>query len=125
MDYIGKPFSLTELKVKIKTILSNRRAFKEEQKRSMEKRILSALSSLSSPGDGNDAYHRLDAGLTRYGLSQRERELIMFLLDGKETKEIGAAMSISVNTVKKHIRNIYEKCGVQNRVELLNLFKKP
>jgi len=35
-------------------------------------------------------------------------------------KEISDKLSISVNTVRQHIHNIYEKLHVQNRTEAIN-----
>ncbi len=52
-------------------------------------------------------------------LSPREKELYSFLLDGKSNSEIADIMGITVRTVKAHLGNIYEKAGVNGRVELV------
>ncbi len=54
------------------------------------------------------------------GLSLRERELLTFLADGYRYKEIADKMFISLDTVRKHIHNIYSKLHVNSRVEALN-----
>jgi DNA-binding NarL/FixJ family response regulator len=40
---------------------------------------------------------------------------------GLRNRDIGERLSISENTVKVHLHNIYEKLGVEGRMELLLL----
>ena len=53
-----------------------------------------------------------------YKLSPREKEIVIHLCKGMQIKEICTKMFISVHTIKNHIRHVYAKCGVQNRIEL-------
>lgn len=53
-------------------------------------------------------------------LTQREKEILDYLALGFLYKEIADKLSISKETVKKHIHNIYEKLQVQTRTEALN-----
>jgi len=57
------------------------------------------------------------------GISSREREVILLLLSGKNSREIEDKLFISYGTVKNHIYSIYKKLNVKNRVEFFNLFK--
>lgn len=50
-------------------------------------------------------------------LSERELEVLGELCKGKPNKEIGEALFISVNTVRTHLLNIYEKLDVKNRTQ--------
>ena len=50
-------------------------------------------------------------------LSDREREILQLVSQGKSNKQIAADLFISVNTVKVHVSNIYEKIGVASRTE--------
>ncbi len=50
-------------------------------------------------------------------LSDREREILQLVSQGKSNKEIASDLFISVNTVKVHVSNVYEKIGVASRTE--------
>ncbi|HQV27430.1 MAG TPA: LuxR C-terminal-related transcriptional regulator [Thermoflexales bacterium] len=52
-------------------------------------------------------------------LSNREREVVQCLLEGKSNKQIASALSISDRTVEFHLKNIYVKFEVRSRVELV------
>jgi two-component system nitrate/nitrite response regulator NarL len=54
----------------------------------------------------------------RFGLSARELEVVTAVVAGYSNKEIGQKLSLSVQTVKHHITNIFDKLGVSNRMEL-------
>ena len=55
------------------------------------------------------------------GLTLREEEVLMLLAQGRTSSEIEAELSISKETVRSHRKNIYGKCGVHSRDELLDL----
>uniref|UniRef100_UPI0021492E65 response regulator transcription factor n=1 Tax=Tahibacter caeni TaxID=1453545 RepID=UPI0021492E65 len=50
-------------------------------------------------------------------LSQREREVLRRLAEGLSNKQIARALSVSENTVKTHLANVYAKLGVGRRTE--------
>lgn len=58
------------------------------------------------------------------GLTTREQELLMALTDGRTNAAIGGDFRISVNTVKFHLKNLYEKLGVKNRSQAVALYLK-
>ena len=48
---------------------------------------------------------------------QREIQLLHWMVEGHSNREIAKELFISENTVKYHIRNIFQKLEVQNRTE--------
>ena len=56
-------------------------------------------------------------------LTPRETEVLQFIMHGLANKEIADRMSISVNSVKWHLRHIYEKLHVRSRVEAVLKYK--
>lgn len=52
-------------------------------------------------------------------LSPRENEVLRWLAEGMENKEIALRLALSVCTVNAHLHSAYEKLGVRNRVEAL------
>lgn len=56
-------------------------------------------------------------------LSVREKEVLELLSKGLLYKEIAEQLHVSYETIKKHLKNIYQKLHVQNKVEALNKFK--
>ena len=55
-------------------------------------------------------------------LSKRETEILEMLSTGLLYKEISDKLSISSETVRKHVYHIYEKLHVSNRIEAVNKF---
>ncbi|HSH64453.1 MAG TPA: ATP-binding protein, partial [Bacteroidia bacterium] len=114
IDYISKPFVIDELDRKINSILTNRINYRN----AIVTQAYNAISNtrIRNLSDGSDSF---DENCTKYKLTPREMEVIQLMADGKITKEIASLLNISVDTVKKHIRNSYEKTGVNCKFELL------
>ncbi len=55
-------------------------------------------------------------------LSKREDELLNHLAKGLLYKEVAVKLNISIETVRKHVHNIYKKLQVSNRTEALNKY---
>lgn len=53
-------------------------------------------------------------------LSAREQEILQYLAKGYRYKEMAGLLFISIETVRKHIHNIYEKLQVNSRTDALN-----
>ena len=55
------------------------------------------------------------------GLTEREKDIANLLLKGMTYRLIGEELSVSENTVRTHVKNIYSKQGVKSRMELMNV----
>ena len=55
-------------------------------------------------------------------LTTRERALLSALARGLANKDLAAELDISVNTVKFHLRNLYDKLGVNSRAQAIAFF---
>ena len=64
---------------------------------------------------------KLDIVAQDHELTVREREVLRLLYDGMTNPQISASLHISVNTVKKHVKNIYEKMDVRSRPEIIHM----
>jgi two-component system nitrate/nitrite response regulator NarL len=53
-----------------------------------------------------------------YGLTPRELEVVACIVEGCSNKDIAKQFSISEETVKRHLSNVFDKTGVSTRLEL-------
>jgi DNA-binding CsgD family transcriptional regulator len=59
--------------------------------------------------------------MSRVGrLTAREAEVLRWVAAGKSDAQIGAILRISARTVQKHLQNVYDKLGVENRTAAVN-----
>ena len=52
------------------------------------------------------------------GLTEREREVLLLIAEGRSNKEIGDELHISIKTVKTHVSNLLMKCELEDRTQL-------
>lgn len=57
--------------------------------------------------------------IAAHGITDREREIIEKVIEGKSNATIASELVISLATVKTHLHNIYTKIGVESRFDLL------
>ena len=87
----------------------------------MDSRTTAAvIQRFVSPGDlpspTNSAAHRDQKNRTL--LSPRERDIVNLTAQGFKNSDMAAKLSLSEQTVKNHLHNIFEKLGVSSRFEL-------
>jgi DNA-binding NarL/FixJ family response regulator len=87
----------------IRTVSNGELAFSDE----LAQQVLTTMSSET----------RASAN-TLSRLSERERQIAYYVARGMKNKDIGAALSISENTVKRHLQSIFTKTGSRDRLEL-------
>lgn len=80
-----------------------------------------ALGESGRPDD--DASSRVARMAANHGLTEREREILLMLVEGRSIPYIKETLYISGNTVKTHVRHIYQKTCVHDRQELIDLFQ--
>jgi DNA-binding NarL/FixJ family response regulator len=103
-------------------------------KRSSPEELLKAISEVRSGGapmTGEIARMLVEvfqkkpaSSVSGDGLTQREAEILAFLSEGLSNKEIADRGKISYDTVRAHLRHIYEKLHVRGRTEAVKKFLK-
>jgi len=58
------------------------------------------------------------------GITERERQVLQLLADGRSNKEIAARLGLSPNTVKTHVASLFEKLRVARRTEAIQLARE-
>lgn len=75
------------------------------------RRVVQHFQALETPGELE-------------GLTPREKEILSCLVKGLRNKEIADTMGVSAETIRAHLRNIYEKLHVTSRTEAVVKFLK-
>jgi DNA-binding NarL/FixJ family response regulator len=55
-------------------------------------------------------------------LTPRQREVLVLVASGLSNQEIANELGIAIETVKSHLRNVFARLGVHNRIEAINAF---
>jgi DNA-binding NarL/FixJ family response regulator len=88
----------------IRTVATGELAFTDD----VAQGVLQAMSAEAQPERAPDL-HRL---------SEREKQIAALVARGMKNKDIAAQLSISENTVKRHLQSIFSKTGARDRLEL-------
>ncbi|MDH3970232.1 MAG: response regulator transcription factor [Rhodospirillales bacterium] len=79
------------------------------------------LETVASVGAGRMVFPYVDVGALDedplHSLTTRERELLASLAGGASNADLAKAFGVSINTVKFHLRNLYDKLSVRNRAQ--------
>jgi DNA-binding CsgD family transcriptional regulator len=89
-------------------------------------KVTQAIKMTSSDSDFGDMAKarelRCDALAAKYGLTKREREMLLWLIQGYSLPFIEEKMHISHSTANTHRDHIYSKLGIHSRQQLLDPF---
>ncbi len=121
VDYINKPFDIEELRAKIYSIIRLGEFQFEQSKAQLVKNLITVNYRDSINEDSFSLI--FEKKCFKFCMSSREKEVILLLLEGKTNREIAEKLFIAESTVKYHIKNIYSKCNVNRKVELINVFR--
>jgi two-component system, NarL family, response regulator len=66
-----------------------------------------------------DLASKLAASMAHPELSERERQVLQYIANGRSNKEIGQVLYISENTVKAHVKSILTKLDAMGRTEAI------
>jgi DNA-binding NarL/FixJ family response regulator len=86
------------------------------------------IDVITQVGQGNSIFPyeqhevKMDPLLSR--LTSRELEILEILSQGHSNRKIASKFEISINTVKFHLKNIYEKVQVDNRTQAVAFYNK-
>ena len=81
-------------------------------------KTLTLVEMRESPND--DMERSCELVTSRYKLSPRESEVLVYLVKGRNAKHVAEKLFISESTAKTHISNIYRKLGIHSQQELLD-----
>nr|WP_268935867.1 LuxR C-terminal-related transcriptional regulator [Parvibacter caecicola] len=68
--------------------------------------------------------HKCSLVAQRFGLTDRETEIMMMLAKGRNLPFIQEQLYLSKSTVSTHRQHVYQKTGVHSQQELINLVQE-
>ena len=71
-------------------------------------------------GRQDGEFRRNSKAIEALGISDREYQVLELLAKGHSNQEIADSLFISLNTIKTHIANLYQKLGVSRRTQAVN-----
>ncbi|MGY5351574.1 7TM diverse intracellular signaling domain-containing protein [Wenyingzhuangia sp. IMCC45533] len=93
-----------------------------EQFREEIQEFLDKIKTLEKNHSSEQQQTNLNNLITEHNLSEREAEVLLFIFKGYTNQRIADELFISLNTVKYHIRNIYQKLNIKNKNEAIDLY---
>jgi DNA-binding NarL/FixJ family response regulator len=69
-------------------------------------------------------FHRSPPPKPDHSLTTREQQVLDLLIDGKAYKEIAHDLGVSIDTVRTHVRKVYDKLHIHSRTEIILKFGK-
>ena len=137
LDYLIKPFDYADLRKRVASGIAKWRApHSPDEARTLIAHWSEVLSRLhdvvASSGVRTHRDWAIPSAASRagsaapelpvapdFGLSSRESEIVCALVRGKHVGEIARTLSISIHTIRNHLKSVYRKLGVHSQIELL------
>ena len=96
IGYVVKPFTIEDIQVELE------------------------LALFRHKNNNTKSFPDFESLCKKINISKREFEIISSIRDGLKNEQIATNLFISENTVKSHIKRIYQKCEVHSKVELIS-----
>ena len=106
--YLPKNIDAEELKLAIKTVANGINYFPA-----------SIYKSIAEQTEISNAWFQPINAIDKVQLSERESEVLSLLLNGKNSKEIGESLFLSIHTVNTYRKNLFKKFNVKNVTSLV------
>ena len=74
--------------------------------------------------ENNGEFRLNEEALNESGLSKRELEVLQLMATGLSNQEIAAHLFVSLNTIKTHTANVFEKLDVKRRTQAVEKAKR-
>jgi DNA-binding CsgD family transcriptional regulator len=95
---------------------------KENEK--FKNEIQEYLNKINSLENNTPIETNIEHLISQHNLSDREGDVLLLIFKGYTNQRIGDELFISLNTVKYHIRNIYEKLNINSKNEAIDMYSK-
>lgn len=105
--YLPKPFELVELGAVARNLLDRSQIVQAELQRQMHSTAAPASETISPPIESFDHF------------TDRERDVLVLLVDGLSNAQIGDRLHLSARTIEKYVSSLLRKTESHNRAELV------
>lgn len=120
VEFLFKPFHAKELRAAVERAVQARARWEARVGALPETGVerTSGTHLAPKPIPASEVGRLTEMLAERHGLTERERQTLEHMLAGLQNADIAAALAISANTVKYHVRNVLTKLGMESRTEL-------
>jgi DNA-binding CsgD family transcriptional regulator len=96
----------------------------QDENQQMHDEIIAYTQQLNALSQGLDQRTKTKIDyIIKFNLSSRENEILALITQNKSNKEIARTLFISINTVKYHIKKLYQKLHIKNRKQVKSVLK--
>lgn len=113
-DYAVQAFDVSALDYLMKPVTPQRMG------KTLNKIRTRHLDRTAMPSLKLDSLATVEEGVpSKEKLTEQEKRIVQLVASGLSNKEIAGRLNIGTETVKFHMKNVYQKLGVKNRVQVL------